>query len=143
MFEKKEYYHFFDNKNEFNEKFSKYLNRDWMYINGSNFDEFKKLIDFQIENGVLVKYNGTQSDVIVPDGVGIVKASKMIGCPVKERITGIDIAIKLAEIYHREKDRKAANEVISSLIKNNPKAQRDRRVLKYQETKDDRYCQNT
>ena len=47
----------------------------------------------------------------------------------------IDVAIKLAEIYHREKDGKAANEVITNLIKNNPKAQRDRRVLKYQATK--------
>ena len=54
----------------------------------------------------------------------------------KQYPENIDIAIKLAEIYHREKDRKAANEVISNLIKNNPKAQRDRRVLKYQQTKD-------
>ena len=51
----KEYYHFFDNKNEFNEKFSKYLNRDWMYINGSNFDEFKKFT--AKHNIIIVKPN--------------------------------------------------------------------------------------
>lgn len=34
---------------------------------------------------------------IVPDGVGIVKAGKKIGCNIKERITGIDIAYKLLE----------------------------------------------
>lgn len=41
----KEYYHFFDNKNEFNEKFNKYLNRDWMYIAGDNINEFKKFVN--------------------------------------------------------------------------------------------------
>ena len=40
----KSYWHFFDNKDEFNQKFSKYLNRDWMYLNENNFDEFKKFI---------------------------------------------------------------------------------------------------
>ena len=41
----KEYYHFFDNKNEFNEKFKSYLNRDWMYIDGNNLNEFKKFVN--------------------------------------------------------------------------------------------------
>ena len=54
----------------------------------------------------------------------------------KQYPENIDIAIKLAEIYHREQDRKAANEVIAKLIKNNSKAQRDRRVLKYQQAKE-------
>ncbi len=39
----KEYWHFFDNKNEFNEKFSDYLNRDWMYLD-NNYDLFCKFI---------------------------------------------------------------------------------------------------
>jgi len=43
----------------------------------------------------------------------------------------IDIALKLAEVYHIKKERKLENEVISNLIKRNPKAARDRRVLKY------------
>ena len=37
----KEYWHLFDNKNEFNEKFKKYLNREWMYIDGDNFKDFQ------------------------------------------------------------------------------------------------------
>lgn len=36
----KEYWHLFNNKDEFNKLFDKYLGRDWMYINGNNFDEF-------------------------------------------------------------------------------------------------------
>lgn len=35
--------------------------------------------------------------IIVPDGIGVVKTSKMIGYSTKERITGIDIAYKLLE----------------------------------------------
>ena len=34
---------------------------------------------------------------LVPDGIGIVKAAKMINCDIKERITGIDIANKLLD----------------------------------------------
>ena len=53
----------------------------------------------------------------------------------KEYPENIEIGVKLAQIYHKEKDEKAANEVINNLIKHNPKAQRDRRVLKYQANK--------
>lgn len=35
--------------------------------------------------------------IMVPDGVGIVKATKMLGYDIKERITGVDIAEKLLE----------------------------------------------
>lgn len=38
-----------------------------------------------------------EGTVIVPDGIGIVKAAKMLGYNIKERITGIDIANKLLE----------------------------------------------
>lgn len=30
------------------------------------------------------------ADLIIPDGIGLVYASKIIGCPLKERVTGID-----------------------------------------------------
>lgn len=43
----------------------------------------------------------------------------------------IEIALKLAEVYHLEKNNKAEKEVIANLTKRNPKAIRDRRVLKY------------
>ena len=58
---------------------------------------------------------------IVPDGVGIVKAGKKIGCNIKERITGIDIAYKLLE-YGNDLDKTiylfgAKEEVIVSMKK--------------------------
>lgn len=58
---------------------------------------------------------------VVPDGVGIVKAGKKIGCNIKERITGIDIAYKLLE-YGNDLDKTiylfgAKEEVIVSMKK--------------------------
>lgn len=58
---------------------------------------------------------------IVPDGIGIVKASRMLGYDVKERIPGIDIAVKLLE-YSNEFKKKvylfgAKQEVINNIEK--------------------------
>ena len=39
-FNPKEYWHIFDNKNEFNAKFNKYLKRKWLYLKDSTKDEF-------------------------------------------------------------------------------------------------------
>lgn len=41
--------------------------------------------------------------VLVPDGIGIVKAARMINYDIQERITGIDIANKLLELGDRQK----------------------------------------
>lgn len=41
--------------------------------------------------------------ILVPDGIGIVKAARMINYDVKERITGIDIANKLLELGDKQK----------------------------------------
>ena len=41
---KKEFNHIFYNKDEFNEKFKKYLNRDYIILNGKNENEFKKFL---------------------------------------------------------------------------------------------------
>jgi glutathione synthase/RimK-type ligase-like ATP-grasp enzyme len=38
------YMKYFNSKFEFNKKFLKYLNRDWLYLNGNNLDEFEKFI---------------------------------------------------------------------------------------------------
>ena len=56
---------------------------------------------------------------LVPDGIGIVKAAKMINYDIKERITGIDIANKLLE-YGNEMNKTiylfgAKQEVIDSM----------------------------
>lgn len=38
---------------------------------------------------------------LIPDGIGIVKASRMLGFKIKERITGVDLASKLLEIANK------------------------------------------
>ena len=40
----KNYIKYFEDKTLFNDKFNKYLNRDWMMINDKNFDKFDKFI---------------------------------------------------------------------------------------------------
>lgn len=58
-------------------------------------------------------------------------AKKKLKILIQQYPTNIEVALKLAEVYHKEKDRKLEKEVIDNLIKRNPKAARDRRVLKY------------
>ena len=58
---------------------------------------------------------------LVPDGIGIVKAAKILGYKIEERITGIDIAVNLLE-YGNELNKKiylfgSKQEVIDSLLK--------------------------
>ena len=43
-FNNKEYWHLFDNKNEFNEKYNKYLKRDWIYLKDKNINDLNKFI---------------------------------------------------------------------------------------------------
>ncbi len=45
-------------------------------VNASNDPELKNIIE--------------QADLIIPDGIGLVYASKIMGIPLKERVTGID-----------------------------------------------------
>ena len=40
----KDYWHYFDNKNEFNEMFSKYLKRDWFFLEGKTKYQFRDFI---------------------------------------------------------------------------------------------------
>lgn len=43
------------------------------------------------------------SDYTTPDGIGIVKASKMLGTPLPERITGFDTMLELLKISNTKK----------------------------------------
>lgn len=43
-FNNKEYWHIFDNKNEFNERYNKYLKRDWIYLKDKNINDLNKFI---------------------------------------------------------------------------------------------------
>lgn len=61
-----------------------------------------------------------EKTILVPDGIGIVKASHILGINVLERITGIDLALKLLE-YGNELHKTifffgAKQEVIDSLV---------------------------
>jgi N-acetylglucosaminyldiphosphoundecaprenol N-acetyl-beta-D-mannosaminyltransferase len=40
------------------------------------------------------------SDLNVPDGIGVVWASKILGKPLKERVTGVDLVWALAKLAH-------------------------------------------
>ena len=40
--------------------------------------------------------------VIVPDGIGVVKAANILGYPIKERVTGVEIVQGLLEILNKE-----------------------------------------
>ncbi|CEG29082.1 WecB/TagA/CpsF family glycosyltransferase [Bacillus sp. B-jedd] len=42
-----------------------------------------------------------KADVVVPDGAGIVLASKLLGTPLKERVAGFDISIRLLELAEK------------------------------------------
>ncbi|MDM5329814.1 WecB/TagA/CpsF family glycosyltransferase [Neobacillus sp. CF12] len=44
-----------------------------------------------------------KSDYITPDGVGIIMASKMVGTPLKERLTGFDLMENLLQLSHQKK----------------------------------------
>lgn len=41
--------------------------------------------------------------IIVPDGIGVVKAANMLHIPVKERVTGVEIVQKLFEFLNQKK----------------------------------------
>ena len=43
-FNNKEYWHIFDNKNEFNERYNKYLKRDWIYLKDKNINDLNNFI---------------------------------------------------------------------------------------------------
>ncbi len=58
--------------------------------------------------------------MIVPDGIGVVKAAQMLNLPVKERVTGVEIVQKLFELLN-EKGRSlymlgAKKEVLDKLL---------------------------
>lgn len=87
------------------------------FIVTANPETFMKAEQDEEMNKMLLDENTT----IVPDGIGIVKAAKMIDFDVKERIPGVDIAVKLLEYGNEFKKTiylfGAKEEVIVSLKK--------------------------
>lgn len=88
------------NKNEYYIKLSKYLdNHESKFIVTANPETFKMAkANKEIEDILLNKDND-----IIPDGIAIVKAANRYGIKVKERITGIDTAVKLLELMNNKK----------------------------------------
>lgn len=79
---------------EFNKILKKNLEKnEKMFIVTANPETFVMYED-DIE---LKKLLDDKETILVPDGIGVVKAAKIIGYPVAERITGIDIAVTLLQ----------------------------------------------
>lgn len=55
------------------------------------------------ENTAFDKILRSEKTVIVPDGIGVVKAANMLGYPVKERVTGVEIVQGLFQIADKNK----------------------------------------
>lgn len=59
--------------------------------------------------------------IITPDGIGVVKAANMLGIPIQERVTGVEIVQRLFEILNEQKKSLyllgAKKEVIEQLVK--------------------------
>lgn len=62
------------------------------------------------------------ADFVIPDGIGVVKASSMLGKPVTERITGFDTMMQLLAFANDEKKRVyllgATQEVVTKAVEN-------------------------
>lgn len=70
QFNDPKYTHFFNNKNEFNKKFNKFLKRDWLVLDGNNIDEFNEFIKNKKE--IIVKpLDGSHGD-----GISKIKPNK-------------------------------------------------------------------
>lgn len=83
-----------DNIEEFNKLVKKNLNDEKrMFIVTANPETFM----ISEKDSELNKLLNDKDTVLVPDGIGVVKASKILKMPVKERITGIDLAQTLLE----------------------------------------------
>lgn len=44
----------------------------------------------------------SDTTIVVPDGIGVVKAANILGYPIKERVTGVEIVQGLLEILNKE-----------------------------------------
>lgn len=55
------------------------------------------------ENPVFDEILKSEETIIVPDGVGVVKAANMLDIPIQERITGVELVQELFGILNKEK----------------------------------------
>ena len=94
----------FDNKtfNQFQNEFVKRLNdHESTFIVTAN----PEIVMAANENPEFMKILQQDADYITADGIGIVKAAKMLGEQLPERVTGYDLFLwfmKIGKIFHME-----------------------------------------
>ena len=89
-----------DSAESFYQKLAKYLkNNEKKFIVTANPETFM----MSTKDEEMKKLLDDKETILVPDGIGIVKATKKLGYNIKERITGIDIAYKLLEYGNKDK----------------------------------------
>lgn len=103
-------------KNEFEEEVNRrLLNDEKSFIVTANPETFMIGTQNSEFNSVLLK----KSTIIVPDGVGVVKAASILGYNIRERITGVDLVNNLLEVANKQKKSiyffGATEEVVNSL----------------------------
>lgn len=77
-----------------------------------------KIVDMQ--HDLQLRRSVNESDLINADGQAVVWASKFLGKPLKERVTGIDLMINLVELAHKKNYRifffGAKEEVVKKIV---------------------------
>lgn len=72
------------------------------------------------ENAAFDRILKSDDTIIVPDGIGVVKAANILGIPLKERVTGVELVQELFRILNAEKKSiyflGAKREVVDQLV---------------------------
>lgn len=89
------------------------------------------------DNPTFDKVLKAETTTIVPDGIGVVKAANMLGYPVKERVTGVEIVGKLFELLEKQEKKLyllgAQKIVIETLVKKIKKEYPHIEIVGYQD----------
>lgn len=106
------------NSKEFYKELSSNLKKDKKtFIITANPETFTYGINNELMNRMILDENS----VIIPDGIGIVKAANILGYKIKERIPGIEIAEELLKLANKNKKSLylfgAKKEVLDTLVK--------------------------
>lgn len=88
-----QYMHFTQNKNEFNQRFEKYIRRDWLYCGNATAEEITAFVNRLTR--VIVKPNASEAGI----GIFILEASPSLEQQVNE-IVGKDLIIEECVVQH-------------------------------------------
>lgn len=87
----------FDNKN-FNQFQNEFIGRMNNHLSTFIVTANPEIVMAANENPEFMKILQEDADYITPDGIGIVKAAKMLGTPLQERVTGYDLFLWLMKL---------------------------------------------